>query len=110
MADSSQKTEKPTKRRLEKARREGQFPVSREMVAAVQFLAFVWILFASGQHFVEAVAALVRELFVAAFHLQLDSRTVVRLYYQVLKTALIPPLIFGAVLAGFLLAVQLATT
>src|SRR5579884_1384765 len=107
MADNSQKTEKPTKRRLDKARREGQFPVSREMVSAVQFLAFVWILFASGEHFVTAVGLLSRKLFSAAFHLQLDSRTVVRLYYEVLKTALTPPLIFGAALAGFLLAVQL---
>ena len=110
MADNGQKTEKPTKRRLEKARREGQFPVSREMVSAMQFLAFVWILFATGEQFVNAIALLFRELFAAAFRLQLDSRTVVRLYYEILKIALTPLLIFGAAMAGFLLAVQLATT
>lgn len=110
MADNSQKTEKPTKRRLEKARREGQFPVSREMVSAVQFLAFVWILFASGEGFVSAVSALFRELLITAFRLQLDSQTVVRLYYEILKTAFSPILIFGAVLSGILLAIQLAST
>ena len=110
MADHAQKTEKPTKRRLEKARREGQFPVSREMVSAMQFLAFVWVLFASGEQFIDAVAKLSRELIGAAFRLQLDSRIVVRLYYEILKTAIIPLLIFGATLAVFLLAVQLATT
>jgi flagellar biosynthetic protein FlhB len=110
MADHSQKTEKPTKRRLEKARTEGQFAVSREMVSALQFLAFVWVLFASGQHFVSAISSLIRELLVAAFRLQLDSRTIVRLYSEILKTAITPLLIFGAVLAAILLAVQLATT
>jgi len=29
MADLGQRTEKPTKRKLDKARREGQFPASR---------------------------------------------------------------------------------
>ena len=43
MADSS-KTEKPTGRRLEKARKEGQFASSRELVAAGQFLVFLAIL------------------------------------------------------------------
>ena len=32
MADKSQQTEKPTPRKLEKARKEGQFPVSKEFV------------------------------------------------------------------------------
>jgi flagellar biosynthetic protein FlhB len=40
MADQAQRTEKPTPRRLEKARREGRFAVSRELVSAVQFAAF----------------------------------------------------------------------
>src|SRR6516164_5492068 len=40
MADQAQRTEKPTPRRLEKARREGRFAVSRELVSAVQFAVF----------------------------------------------------------------------
>lgn len=110
MADSAQKTEKPTKRRVDKARTEGQFAVSREMVSAVQFLAFVWILFATGQHFVASVSVFMRELIIEAFRLQLDSPTVVRLYFQVLKTAITPLLLFGALLAGIMIAGQLATT
>jgi flagellar biosynthesis protein FlhB len=39
MADA-QHTEKPTPRRLEKARGEGRFPASRELCGAAQFLAF----------------------------------------------------------------------
>ena len=48
MADHGQRTEKPTKRKLEKARREGQFPASRELLAALQFLTFVALLGAFG--------------------------------------------------------------
>jgi flagellar biosynthetic protein FlhB len=40
MTDQAQRTEKPTPRRLEKARREGRFAVSRELTSAVQFAAF----------------------------------------------------------------------
>ena len=110
MADQGEKTEKPTKRRLDKARTEGQFAVSREMVSALQFLAFVWVLFGTGEHYVTSVSAFFRELLTAAFRLQLDSRTIVRLYLEVLRTAVTPVLIFGAVLSGILLVFQLATT
>ena len=43
MADvpDDQRTEKPTQRRLERARKEGNFPSSREFVSAVQFTGFV---------------------------------------------------------------------
>src|ERR1019366_5517173 len=41
MADTGQQTEKATPRRLEKARKEGNFPAAREFVSAVQFFAFV---------------------------------------------------------------------
>jgi len=80
------------------------------MVSAFHFLAFVWILFASGERFVFAVAALFHDLLVSAFEVQLSSKTIVRLYWRVLSTALVPVLIFGGVLAGLLLAAQLATT
>jgi flagellar biosynthesis protein FlhB len=44
MPDKGQQTEKPTKRKLEKARREGQFPSSREFLAALQFFTFTVLL------------------------------------------------------------------
>jgi flagellar biosynthetic protein FlhB len=110
MADNGQKTEKPTKRRLEKARREGQFPVSREMVSALQFLAFVWVLFTSGGRFVAAISAFFRELLTGSFHLELDSRAVFRLYCHGLTAVIVPILIFGAALTAILLAIQLGTT
>jgi len=44
MADKGQKTEKATPKHLEKARREGNLPSAREMVSALQFLAFAAML------------------------------------------------------------------
>jgi flagellar biosynthesis protein FlhB len=41
MAESSEKSEKASPQRLKKARKEGQFPVAREFVSAIQFYAFV---------------------------------------------------------------------
>ena len=38
MADLGQRTEQPTQRRLDRARREGNFPSSREFIASIQFL------------------------------------------------------------------------
>ena len=110
MADNGQKTEKPTKRRLDKARKEGQFPVSREMVAALQFMAFVWVLFSLGDRFVQSISLVFRQELTDAFRLQLDSRGLQRLYYGVLQRAITPILLFGALLSGIFLAAQLATT
>ncbi len=110
MADNGQKTEKPTKRRLEKARREGQFAVSREMVSALQFVGFVWVLFAWGEHYAGGVAMFLRESLTEAFRVQLDAAAVGRFYHAVLNQAIFPILIFGATLAAIFLGLQLVTT
>ena len=59
-ADSQSKTEKASPRRLQKARLEGKFPTSRELVAATQFIVFIVIAFAwfPGWIIVQAVSAL----------------------------------------------------
>lgn len=110
MADTQQRTEKPTKRRVEKARKEGQFPVSREMIAAVHYLAFAWILLAWGGPFLSAFRAWTRDLLAAAFHIQLDPHSVVRLYYGLLASVFSPLFLGGAALTGVFLAAQLAST
>ena len=53
MPDQGQRTEKATKRKLDKARREGQFPSSREFLAALQFLTFAILLSAGGMRVLE---------------------------------------------------------
>ena len=85
MADQSQRTEKPTKRKLDKSRREGQFPASREFLAALQFLTFVILAGIGGAHFVERTRELARYFLAAAFRLQLSPHGVVGIYRTALS-------------------------
>jgi len=110
MADQDQRSEKPSKRKLQKSRREGQFPASRELIAALQFLSFVALLIAAGGGFFERLREMVRYLLAAAFHLVVTPRAVVRVYAQLITLVFRPLLWMGAVLAGAALAVQLAST
>jgi type III secretory pathway component EscU len=48
MADNGQRTEQPTAKRLDKARKEGQFRSAPQFVSAMQFITFVAILEAWG--------------------------------------------------------------
>ena len=65
--DQGQRTEKPTKRKLEKAAREGQFPASRELLAALQFLAFVALVGAGAPTFSHASRQMTRYFLAGAF-------------------------------------------
>src|ERR1041385_8480546 len=72
MADRSGQTEKPTQRRLEKARKEGQFPAAREFVAALQFLVFLVLLATCGARWFAGFRQAARALFAAAFSGEVD--------------------------------------
>lgn len=67
MADQSGKTEEPTQRRLEKARREGQFPAAREFVAALQFAVFLGLLTAGGAAWMRGLETASRALWTRSF-------------------------------------------
>jgi flagellar biosynthetic protein FlhB len=110
MADQDQRTEKPSKRKLQKSRREGQFPASRELVAALQFLTFVVLLGARGGDWFERLRDMVRYFLAAAFHVSLTPRSVVRIYGALLGQVFKPLLWMGITLAAAVLAVQLAST
>jgi flagellar biosynthetic protein FlhB len=110
MADQGQRTEKPSKRKLEKSRREGQFPASRELIAAAQFLTFVILLIAGGEHFLERAGVLTRSFLASAFRLELTPRLVLALYRDSLDHIFAPLAFLGIGLAASSLAVQLAGT
>ncbi len=110
MADQGQRTEKPTKRKLEKSRQEGQFPASRELLAALQFLTFVILLNAGAAGFLERIREAARYFLTAAFHVELTPRVVFRLYRDTLGHVFWPLLWGGVCLAGASLAGQLAST
>jgi flagellar biosynthesis protein FlhB len=71
---SGQKTEKPTPKRLEKARKEGQFPAARQFVSAMQFVAFVAVLDAWGGQWFAELRLLMRGTLAAAFSMQPAAR------------------------------------
>jgi flagellar biosynthesis protein FlhB len=109
MADSSQ-TEKPTQRRLLKAREEGRFPVSREFVAAVQFTAFVAALAGFGSRCFDDLKQMMRLLLAEAFR---GDPTVTRLQAQLTGLVLGRLWTLGLIailLLAVTLACQLATT
>jgi flagellar biosynthetic protein FlhB len=110
MPDQGQRTEKPTKRKLDKSRREGQFPASRELLAALQFLTFVILLITGGGAFLERIRDMVRYLLAAAFHLSVTPRSVLRIYGELLGQVFTPLLWMGGSLTAVALATQLGST
>ncbi|MBZ5601601.1 MAG: EscU/YscU/HrcU family type III secretion system export apparatus switch protein, partial [Acidobacteriia bacterium] len=110
MADSGQRTEKPTQRRIEKARKEGNFPASREFVSSVQFIGFVAIAGTFGGTFIIRTARVVRYLFSIAFTTEITVPSVVSLMRGVVAPALEPLVYAGAALVLLVLFAQLAST
>ncbi len=110
MPDNGERTEKPTKHRLEKARREGQFPASREFLAALQFLTFTIWLSVGGAILLERTRQMGRYFLTAAFHLELTPHIVPRLYWSSMGPVIQPLFWMGLCLCGVALAGQLAST
>jgi flagellar biosynthetic protein FlhB len=110
MADQGQRTEKPTKRKLDKARREGQFPASRELLAALQFLVFVALLNAGGSYFLDRARQMTRYFLAHAFSFEALSQGAVRLYLLSAGHVFQPVLYMGACLTMAALVAQLAST
>jgi flagellar biosynthetic protein FlhB len=109
VANNGQKTEQPTAKRLDKARKEGQFPAARQFVSAMQFLAFVAVLEAWGGHWTADLSKLMRQTLAAAFSPQPEAHVL-----EISRRLLVDLLRLLAPAAGVLLAttlgVQLAAT
>ncbi|MDQ2900682.1 MAG: EscU/YscU/HrcU family type III secretion system export apparatus switch protein [Acidobacteriota bacterium] len=110
MADKFQQTEKPTPRRLEKARREGQFPAAKDFVAAMQFIAFVALLGSWGGRWMTQNRRSTRILFERAFDTTLTPAGLTSLCTNVLSQTLLHLAILGGVLMAVTLAFQLLST
>ena len=107
---AEQRDEKPTKRRLDKARKEGQFPSSREFLAGLQFMTFVILVGLGGAHFLERACELERYILAAAFRVQLTPHEVVSIYRTTLGHVFMPLLWMGVCLSCVSLAGQLGST
>jgi flagellar biosynthetic protein FlhB len=109
MADE-QRDEKPTQQRIKKARKEGNFPVSREFISAVQFTGFVTLSVVFGGTLLRQIGMLMRSLLEYAFTGEITvSRLTTLLRYQIVPRFL--PLMFaGIALVMLSVSAQLATT
>jgi flagellar biosynthetic protein FlhB len=106
-----QKTEQPTQHRLLKARREGQFATSRDLLSTVQFAAGLAVLFTSGHLLIDSLAGTVSTLMRRAFaSTELTSLGLQRTLGLVLGGPMLLIGEGGAALVGLVLLVQMAST
>jgi flagellar biosynthesis protein FlhB len=110
MPDNSGKTEQPTQRRIQRARREGQFLSAREFVAALQFMAVLALLGGGGARWFAQFGQTTRELFARAFHGDLSPRLLSSIAWQLFWRHLLPLVLAGLALVVITLAVRLGTT
>jgi len=104
------KTEKPTQRRLLKARREGQFAASKDFVGGLQFTLFVAMAAFYGSTWLSILKQTTRLVLHQAFNADLDGVRVSELLASTLKQALLPLALAGAVPVLTAIAFQFAST
>lgn len=110
MADRSQRTEKATPQRIRKAREKGQFPQSREFVAAIQFAVVIALLGPATAAWMEAQHAGMRALLAQAFTAELTPQSLALLARRGLTAGFGPLVMMGGALLGVTLLAQLIST
>lgn len=110
MSSSSGKTEKPSPRRLEKAREQGQFLSSRELVAAFQFLVFVAITSWWFPDWLRSIREMLRLSLTGAFHAEVNLATLPTIVAELLRRAFVPVAVIGGLTALATLVSHLAIT
>jgi flagellar biosynthetic protein FlhB len=110
MADSSQRTEKATPRRLIKAREQGDFPSAREFVAAIQFTAFIVLATNYFPAWLIGVQSAFRFGLRQAFSTSLTAGDLLGILVRLSSMVLRPLAVLGFTLLGLTLLVQLAST
>ncbi len=109
MADE-QREEKPTQKRLDKARKEGNFPASREFISSVQFTGFVTLSVMFGGALLRQIAMLMRTLLAFAFSGDLNVARLVTLLRYDIVPRFVPLMLAGIALVVLSVTAQLATT
>jgi flagellar biosynthesis protein FlhB len=109
MADS-EKSEKPSQRRLQKAREQGNFVSSPQFITGVQFLAFVALLNMFGDRWCTSLAMVMTAMLRRAFEPEFSLHDWVLLFRELALYGGGPVLLMGAVLALLTLALQLGLT
>ena len=107
---SEQRNEKPTKKRLDKSREEGRFPVSRDLVQAAQFLAFTILITSWAPSWIDKAGRAAKQIIRVGFAGELTVNGFVAVFNRYLWDQLAPTLMGGFFLTLAALVVQLAST
>jgi len=110
MAESGEKSEKATPRRLLKAQREGQFAASPELVRGLQFTVFVILIAQTGPRLMAGLKEVTRGLFLEAFRADLGPATLLHILHEALDRGLTPLVYASGVLILTAGAFQLTST
>jgi flagellar biosynthetic protein FlhB len=110
MADTSQKTEGASPRRLQKARSDGDFPAAREFVSAIQFFAFILLAGAYFPEWVQNLEAAFRMGLRQSFSASLTPNDLIAVFLRLSTAALWPLAILGLSLLFITVFFQMAST
>src|SRR5947209_11203379 len=110
MPDHSGKTEEPTQRKLQKARKEGQFAAAKEFVGALQFMVFLGLLSAGGAAWFTGFRQTTRGLLAGAFTGEVDVTTLTRTAWILFWRQGMPLIGCGMAVTVTTVSFRLATT
>ena len=110
MAQGDQKSEKPTQRRLLKAREEGNFATARMFVSSFHFLAFVSLLHSWGPDWAAGLKRSFVSVMEHALDPKLDPMDVVYMGFALLRQTVVPVGVMGGLLILLTIAIQLLVT
>lgn len=110
MSDRSGKTEEPTQRRLQKARKDGQFAAAREFVGALQFAVFLSLLGAGGAAWMAGFRASMRSVLAGAYSRELPPADLEHLAWVLFWRHGMPLAAVGLGVTAATLAFRLVTT
>src|SRR5579863_4288592 len=98
MSQSSERTEKATPRRLQKARREGQVASSRDFVSGLQFAVFAVLLEQAGPRLFASLKEGAHALITQAFRDDLGEAGLLQVLQNAFSWTLVPLATAGGVL------------
>jgi flagellar biosynthetic protein FlhB len=110
MADHGEKREKPTPRRLQKARERGQFLSSKDFTGGIQFLIFVILLGSFARHWLAEANSTTSHVLRQAFRRDLNAAECLQLGTEALLRLLEPLGTAALLMVAVTLGAQLVTT
>ena len=110
MSDQSQRTEKPTPRRILKSREQGDFIATNQLLAGVQFFVVAWLITYWGGVWFRQMGETMHWIFQSAALGELEASRVLAMHRTAMLQCILPLVWAGVGLLAILLIVQFAAT